>query len=194
MRRLKRCLAKYAALREEAVELREAHDAERRELEALQAALIAELRRRLLVADSFVPDAGRPTVLRLRYNDDADAWEPPEHGGAEPLAARPRAAPGRRRPQCAAALAAALPRHRADDLLRLSPLPLPATTRPAPAQRPPAPVSMPAPPPPPPRPALTRRVSQAPEAARQPEGARRPTARPRPGTAHQRLGSAAAGR
>lgn len=77
--RLKRCLGKYASLREESVELREAHDAERRELEALQAALIAELRRRLLVADSFVPDAGRPAVLRLRYNDDADAWEMPDH-------------------------------------------------------------------------------------------------------------------
>lgn len=144
MCRLKRCLGKYAAMREEAVELREAHDAERRELEALQAALIAELRRRLLVADSFVPDAGRPTVLRLRYNDDADAWELPEQGGAEPLLSRPCAAPGRRRPVCGAALQLALPRHRADNLLRLSPLPLPATTRaapPAPAHRLAAPVS-----------------------------------------------------
>lgn len=77
--RLKRCLARYASQREEGVELREAHDAERRDLEALQAALIADLRRRLLVADSFVPDAGRPTVLRLRYNDDSDAWEMPDH-------------------------------------------------------------------------------------------------------------------
>lgn len=64
--RLKKCLAKYAGLREEMVEQREAHDSERRDHEALQAALIAELRRRLLVADSFVPDAGRPAVLRAR--------------------------------------------------------------------------------------------------------------------------------
>ncbi|XP_072945676.1 kinesin-like protein Klp68D isoform X2 [Epargyreus clarus] len=77
--RLKKCLSKYACLREEMVEQREAHDAERREHEALQAALLAELRRRLLLADSFVPDAGRPVVLRLRYNDDADCWELPEH-------------------------------------------------------------------------------------------------------------------
>ncbi|CAH1634957.1 unnamed protein product [Spodoptera littoralis] len=43
--RLKKCLARYGGLREEMVEQREAHDAERRDLEALQAALIAELRR-----------------------------------------------------------------------------------------------------------------------------------------------------
>lgn len=61
------------------VEQREAHDSERREHEALQAALIAELRRRLLVADSFVPDAGRPAVLRARYNEDTDTWELREH-------------------------------------------------------------------------------------------------------------------
>lgn len=77
--RLKKCLARYGGLREEMVEQREAHDAERRELEALQAALIAELRRRLLVADSFVPLAGRPAVLRARYNDDTDLWELRDH-------------------------------------------------------------------------------------------------------------------
>uniref|UniRef100_A0A2A4K1Y7 Kinesin-like protein n=1 Tax=Heliothis virescens TaxID=7102 RepID=A0A2A4K1Y7_HELVI len=77
--RLKKCLSRYASLREEAVEQREAHDGERRELEALQAALIAELRRRLLVADSFLPDAGRPAVLRARYCDDSDAWHLQQH-------------------------------------------------------------------------------------------------------------------
>ncbi|XP_045453727.1 kinesin-II 95 kDa subunit-like [Melitaea cinxia] len=139
--RLKKCLSKYACLREEMVEQREAHDAERREHEALQAALIAELRRRLLVADSFVPEAGRSTVLRLRYNDDADAWELPEHAGAEPLAERPTAA-GARRPTCAPALAGE-PRRRADNLLDLRPLPLPPTAR---RYVPPAPAPAPAPP------------------------------------------------
>ncbi|CAH0719348.1 unnamed protein product, partial [Brenthis ino] len=97
--RLKKCLSKYTCLREEMVEQREAHDAERREHEALQAALIAELRRRLLLADSFVPEAGRATVLRLRYNEDADAWELPAHA-ADPPPARPRAAPAAARTRC----------------------------------------------------------------------------------------------
>ncbi|CAH0591496.1 unnamed protein product [Chrysodeixis includens] len=116
--RLKKCLSKYACLREEMVEQREAHDSERRELEALQAALIAELRRRLLVADSFLPDAGRPAVLRARYNEDADVWELREHSGVEPLVSRP----GRGR--CGGA--------GAENVLALAPLPLPATTRPYP--------------------------------------------------------------
>lgn len=114
--RLKKCLAKYAGLREEMVEQREAHDSERRDHEALQAALIAELRRRLLIADSFVPDAGRPAVLRARYNEDTDAWELREHSGVEPLTSRPLTASGRRRP-------------RAENVLDLAPMPLPATTR-----------------------------------------------------------------
>ncbi|CAB3225594.1 unnamed protein product [Arctia plantaginis] len=127
--RLKKCLAKYAGLREEMVEQREAHDNERRDHETLQAALIAELRRRLLVADSFVPDAGRPAVLRARYNEDTDAWELREHSGVEPLARRPVSAAGRRRPTCSAALAHNLPRQRAENVLDLAPLPLPTTTR-----------------------------------------------------------------
>ncbi|XP_053616636.1 kinesin-like protein Klp68D isoform X2 [Plodia interpunctella] len=128
--RLKKCLSKYACLREEMVEQREAHDAERREHEALQAALIAELRRKLLLADSFVPDAGRPIVMRLRYNEDSDTWEMAEHSGAEPLSARPVAAPGRRQATCGAALSGRAARRRADNLLDLQPLPLPPTTRP----------------------------------------------------------------
>ncbi|KAJ8720482.1 hypothetical protein PYW08_005947 [Mythimna loreyi] len=127
--RLKKCLSKYACLREEMVEQREAHDGERREHEALQAALIAELRRRLLVADSFVPDAGRPAVLRARYNEDTDTWELRDHSGVEPLSERPVAGPGRRRPTSAAALAAREPRQRAENVLDLAPLPLPSTTR-----------------------------------------------------------------
>ncbi|XP_026740506.1 kinesin-like protein Klp68D isoform X2 [Trichoplusia ni] len=119
--RLKKCLSKYACLREEMVEQREAHDSERRELEALQAALIAELRRRLLVADSFVPDAGRPAVLRARYNEDSDAWELRDHSGVEPLSERPRRG---RRPGAA------------ENVLALAPLPLPATTRPYPRRAP----------------------------------------------------------
>lgn len=103
------------------VEQREAHDSERRELEALQAALIAELRRRLLVADSFVPDAGRPAVLRARYNEDSDAWELRDHSGVEPLTERPRRG---RRPGAA------------ENVLALAPLPLPATTRPYPRRAP----------------------------------------------------------
>lgn len=125
------------------MEQREAHDAERREHEALHAALLAELRRRLLLADSFVPEAGRATVLRLRYNDDTDSWELPAHSGAEPLTTRPVAS-GARRPTCALALAAAEPRRRSHNLLDLRPLPLPPTARrhlppPAPAPAPPAP-------------------------------------------------------
>nr|XP_021188785.2 kinesin-like protein Klp68D isoform X1 [Helicoverpa armigera] len=170
--RLKKCLSRYASLREEAVEQREAHDGERRELEALQAALIAELRRRLLVADSFLPDAGRPAVLRARYCDDADAWQLQQHSGVEPLTTRPVAAAGRRRPTCAAALAARLPRHRAEDVLELAPLPLPATTRAyTPPRRPPAPP-----------PGKEAELEAAP--------ARRSARPARPSTAHQRLGTA----
>lgn len=127
--RLKKCLSKYACLREEMVEQREAHDAERREQEALQAALLAALRRRLLLADGFVPHAGRAHVLRLQYNDDTDTWHLPPHAGAEPLAQRPLAAPARR-PLCLAARAPAPPaRRRPHALLDLRPLPLPPTAR-----------------------------------------------------------------
>ncbi|XP_059050218.1 kinesin-like protein Klp68D [Achroia grisella] len=150
--RLKKCLSKYASLREEMVEQREAHDGERREHEALQAALIGELRRRLLLADSFVPEAGRATVLRLRYDDDAELWRPPDAAPAPPPPPPPP------------------PRPRAPPL-RLQPLPLPPTTR------------------------AYRRPPQVPEAPvkKEPEmepAPRKPTARPRPPTAHHRLGTA----
>ncbi|XP_050355495.1 kinesin-like protein Klp68D isoform X2 [Nymphalis io] len=184
--RLKKCLSKYACLREEAVEQREAHDAERREHEALQAALIAELRRRLLVADSFVPEAGRSTVLRLRYNDDADAWELPEHSGAEPLTERPVAS-GSRRPTCALALASSEPRRRAHNLLDLRPLPLPPTAR---RYVPPAP-----PPAPPAAPAARAPVAalKGMDVVSKKESAaegRRLSGRTRAPSAHQRLGTA----
>lgn len=183
--RLKKCLSKYACLREEMVEQREAHDTERREHEALQAALIAELRRRLLVADSFVPDAGRPAVMRARYNDDTDCWELRAHTGAEPLPRRPLAHAARRRP------APALTRYRAENLLELAPLPLPATTR----------TYVPPPPQPPQTPvpqhhaqSVTPPVKKEPEVEsgvrRVPRTARAPRAPPhRPTTAH-RLGTA----
>ncbi|GBP91566.1 Kinesin-like protein Klp68D [Eumeta japonica] len=172
--RLKKCLSKYACIREEIVEQREAHDAERREQEALQAALIAELRRRLLLADSFVPEAGRALVMRLRYNDDTDQWELPPDSGAEPLTRRPLASAGRRRPICDVALAERAPRHRCENLLDLRPLPLPSTTR---AYPPPQP--RPAPPPDPP-----------PQREHVPPSTR-PSAAPRvrPSTAHHRLGA-----
>ncbi|XP_032522833.1 kinesin-like protein Klp68D isoform X2 [Danaus plexippus] len=182
--RLKKCLSKYACLREEGVEQREAHDAERREHEALHAALLAELRRRLLLADSFVPEAGRATVLRLRYNDDTDSWELPAHSGAEPLTARPVAS-GARRPTCALALAAAEPRRRSHNLLDLRPLPLPPTARrhlppPAPAPAPPAP--------------RTHAPLKSLEMVGRKESAvdrgRLSTARPRAPSAHHRLGTA----
>ncbi|XP_050551937.1 kinesin-like protein Klp68D isoform X2 [Spodoptera frugiperda] len=185
--RLKKCLARYGGLREEMVEQREAHDAERRELEALQAALIAELRRRLLVADSFVPLAGRPAVLRARYNDDTDLWELRDHTGVEPLTTRPGAA-GRRRG------ASARPaRRRAENVLDLTPIPLPPTTRlySAPRLAPSlAPALAPAP----------RKdeveavgpVGGVAVAAVAPVGgvAGRKSARARPSTAHHRLGTA----
>ncbi|CAH0664242.1 unnamed protein product [Spodoptera exigua] len=172
--RLKKCLARYAGLREEMVEQREAHDAERRELEALQAALIAELRRRLLVADSFVPLAGRPAVLRARYNDDTDAWELREHTGVEPLTTRPGVA-GRRRG------ASARPaRRRAENVLDLAPLPLPSTTRLYSAPRL--------------APSLAGGLAPAPRKEAEVEAvaaAPRKSARgARPSTAHQRLGTA----
>ncbi|KAL0879147.1 hypothetical protein ABMA27_002941 [Loxostege sticticalis] len=173
--RLKKCLAKYTCVREETAEQREAHDAERREHEALQAALIAELRRRLLIADSFVPEAGRATVLRLRYNDDADAWELPEHSNAEPLTVRPTAT-GARRPLCAAALAPGAPaRRRPHNLLDLQPLPLPPTTR---HYRPSQQIHAQA---------AETPVKKEPDI---PAAPRKHTARPRPPTAHQRLGTA----
>lgn len=59
------------------MERREAHDAERREREAQQAAAARALRRRLLLADSLVPRAGRHLVLRARWDDDNDAWTLP---------------------------------------------------------------------------------------------------------------------
>ncbi|RVE45672.1 hypothetical protein evm_009687 [Chilo suppressalis] len=126
--RLKKCLSKYACVREETAEQREAHDTERRELEALHSALIAELRRRLLLADSFTPRAAA-AALPVRYNDDTDLWELPPSSGAEPLTYRPTAA-GTRRPQCSVSLApAAPPRRRPHNLLDLAPLPLPPTAR-----------------------------------------------------------------
>ncbi|CAK1542784.1 unnamed protein product [Leptosia nina] len=174
--RLKRCLAKYASLREEMVEQREAHDSERREQEALQAALIAELRRRLLLADSFVPDAGRPTVMRLRYNDDADTWELPP-SGAEPLTVRPVSTPGARRPACLAVEGVDAPRRRAENLLDLRPLPLPSTVRHYPPQRP--------------QTTLTKSV-EVPVAIKKevPVESRRVSGKPRPPSALHRLGTA----
>ncbi|XP_034836633.1 kinesin-like protein Klp68D isoform X1 [Maniola hyperantus] len=176
--RLKKCLSKYACLREEMVEQREAHDAERRENEALQAALIAELRRRLLVADSFVPEAGRSTVLRLRYNDDTDAWELPEHSGAEPLSTRPLAHSGTRRPTCALALNSAEPRRRCHHLLDLRPIPLPPTARRYV--------------PPPPPPAKPKAIEPVPVPVKKelPTENRRMSARTRAPSAHHRLGTA----
>ncbi|XP_048481411.1 kinesin-like protein Klp68D isoform X2 [Plutella xylostella] len=180
--RLKRCLSKYLSLREEMVEQREAHDAERREQEAAQAALVGALRRRLLLADSFVPRAGRQHVLRHAWNHDTDTWERQEHSGVEPLTSRPVAAAGRRRPLCEAALAERLPRQRCEDLLDLRPIPLPSTTR----------VYVPPPPP-------VVHVKQMPEPKLKKEpdievrksGVRRPAPRPaRPSTAHHRLGTA----
>ncbi|KAJ0172839.1 hypothetical protein K1T71_011978 [Dendrolimus kikuchii] len=182
--RLKKCVSKYACLREEMVELREAHDAERREREAAQAALIAELRRRLLVADAFVPLAGRPVVLRANYNDDTDAWELRDHGGVEPLASRPLAGGGRRRPTCLAAAAQRLPRQRAENLLDLRPLPLPPTTRtyvPPPPKHTHAVHSQPVPP---------SAKKEADVEAAAPPARRAPRGPPRPPTAHHRLGTA----
>lgn len=75
--RLKKCLSKYSSIREEMVEMREAHDRERRELEALQEDLITDLKRKLLLADNFVPEAGRALVYRVRFNEDTDEWEIP---------------------------------------------------------------------------------------------------------------------
>ncbi|XP_045539409.1 kinesin-like protein Klp68D [Papilio machaon] len=187
--RLKKCLSKYACLREEMVEQREAHDAERREQEALQAALLAALRRRLLLADGFVPHAGRAHVLRLQYNDDTDTWHLPPHAGAEPLALRPLAAPARR-PLCAAARAPAPPaRRRPDNLLDLRPLPLPATAR---RYVPPPPRAPPHAPPHAPTHAPPRAQMQAQGDTvlkKEPE-LRRASSRVRPGTAHHRLGTA----
>ncbi|CAK1589368.1 unnamed protein product [Parnassius mnemosyne] len=179
--RLKKCLSKYACLREEMVEQREAHDAERREHEALQAALLAALRRRLLVADGFVPEAGRAHVLRLRYNDDADAWQlpPARHSGVEPLTERPLAS-GARRPMCTLALGPAPARRRAENLLDLQPLPLPATAR---RYTPPPPRA--------PRPQVAVAVA---DTVKKEEVRRGGGARARPATAataHTRLGTAA---
>ncbi|CAG9782344.1 unnamed protein product [Diatraea saccharalis] len=175
--RLKKCLAKYTCVREETAEQREAHDAERRELEALHSALIAELRRRLLLADSFIPHAGRAAVLRLRYNDDTDTWDLPPSSGAEPLSVRPVACGGRR-PQCAVyCSSAAPPRRRPHHLLDLAPLPLPPTARPYP--RPPT--------------ATTAHVQVTETVVKkEPEivEARRKTGRARPPSAHHRLGTA----
>ncbi|XP_068623209.1 kinesin-like protein Klp68D isoform X2 [Battus philenor] len=177
--RLKKCLSKYACLREEMVEQREAHDAERREHEALQAALLGALRRRLLLADGFVPHAGRAHVLRLRYNDDTDTWQRPRHSGAEPLSERPLAS-GVRRPTCLAALAPGAPaRRRADNLLDLRPLPLPATAR---HYVPPPPRAHPHPHP--------RPQMQAETVVKKEPEVRRASSRARPGTAHHRLGTA----
>ncbi|XP_041968866.1 kinesin-like protein Klp68D isoform X2 [Aricia agestis] len=173
--RLKKCLAKYACLREEMVEQREAHDAERREHEALQAALLAELRRRLLLADGFVPEAGRATVLRLRYNDDSDTWELPEHSGAEVLRTRPVAS-GARRPMCTLALEATSGRRRCDNVLALRPAPLPPTVARYPPPAPPAPRTQPQP------------VEVVPKKEAILERGR--SARPRPPSAHPRLGTA----
>ncbi|XP_022823519.1 kinesin-like protein Klp68D isoform X2 [Spodoptera litura] len=176
--RLKKCLARYGGLREEMVEQREAHDAERRELEALQAALIAELRRRLLVADSFVPLAGRPAVLRARYNDDTDAWELRDHAGVEPLSTRPGAA-GRRRGSSARPA-----RRRAENVLDLTPIPLPATTRLYSAPRL-APSLAPAL-----APAGRKEEVEAVASVATVAVAGRKSARARPSTAHHRLGTA----
>ncbi|KPJ01355.1 Kinesin-like protein Klp68D [Papilio xuthus] len=202
--RLKKCLSKYACLREEMVEQREAHDAERREQEGLQAALLAALRRRLLLADGFVPHAGRAHVLRLQYNDDTDTWHLPPHAGAEPLALRPLAAPARR-PLCAAARAPAPPaRRRPDNLLDLRPLPLPPTARryvPPPPRAPPhaPPRAQVRPAPAAPRPCTTPRPSYPYVSQVQAQGdtvlkkepeLRRASSRVRPGTAHHRLGTA----
>lgn len=170
--RLQRVVARYGALREEAADTREAHDAERREREALQAALVAALRRRLLLADSFVPSAGRALVLSLRYDEDNDCWErPPRAPGPTP--ARPLSAPTRRPLSEAGRAPRAPPRLRCEDLLDLQPLPLPPTTR----RYEPAPTPTP--------------VSRTPApSSRTPAPARGPS---RPATAHHRLGAAAPG-
>ncbi|KAI8441203.1 hypothetical protein MSG28_009429 [Choristoneura fumiferana] len=212
--RLKKCVSKYLCLREEMVELREAHDAERRDHEALQAALVGGLRRRLLLADSFVPLAGRALVARLAWDEDQDAWRRGHEalqaalvGGCgaaccsltascrwpaarswrgspgtrtrTPGCARPKTARGRWRGGAAGHVrggGGGGPRRRAENLLDLLPMPLPPTTR--------------AYVPPPPRHTRSMESSMKKEPSLEAPAPRKASARPRPGTAHHRLGTA----
>ncbi|XP_055693752.1 kinesin-like protein Klp68D [Lutzomyia longipalpis] len=99
-RKLKKCYAKWVALKQELVDTREEHNRDRRELEMTQNELIKELKRLLLIIDNFVPaEVKSRLTTQARYDEEQEEWN------LCPLIAmdgqqmrRPVAQPARRRP------------------------------------------------------------------------------------------------
>ncbi|XP_031641022.1 kinesin-like protein Klp68D [Contarinia nasturtii] len=74
-RKLKKCYAKYMALKQELIDTRDEHNRERRELEMSQNDLIKELKRILLLVDNFVPiEVKTRLYTQARYDEELEEW------------------------------------------------------------------------------------------------------------------------
>lgn len=74
-RKLKKCYAKWVALKQELVDTREEHNRDRRELEMTQNELIKELKRLLLIIDNFVPaEVKSRLTTQARYDEEQEEW------------------------------------------------------------------------------------------------------------------------
>lgn len=99
-RKLKKCYAKYMALKQELVDTRDEHNRDRRELEMTQNELIKELKRHLLVIDNFVPEELKSKYYtQARYDDELEEWNLSANIMNDNLPfRRPVSVPYRRRP------------------------------------------------------------------------------------------------
>uniref|UniRef100_A0A1L8E5K3 Kinesin-like protein n=1 Tax=Nyssomyia neivai TaxID=330878 RepID=A0A1L8E5K3_9DIPT len=98
-RKLKKCYAKWVALKQELVDTREEHNRDRRELEMTQNELIKELKRLLLIIDNFVPaEVKSRLTTQARYDEEQEEWNLCPLIAMDGQLRRPVAQPARRRP------------------------------------------------------------------------------------------------
>lgn len=101
-RKLKKCYAKWMALKQELVDTRDEHNRDRRELEMTHNELIKELKRLLLIIDNFVPAEVKSRLYtQARYDDEQEEWALNMNVWNEAVGqnvCRPISVPSRRRP------------------------------------------------------------------------------------------------
>lgn len=101
-RKLKKCYAKWMALKQELVDTREEHNRDRRELEMTHNELIKELKRLLLIIDNFVPAEVKSRLYtQARYDEEQEEWALNMNVWQEAVGQavrRPVSVPNRRRP------------------------------------------------------------------------------------------------
>lgn len=101
-RKLKKCYAKWMALKQELVDTRDEHNRDRRELEMTHNELIKELKRLLLIIDNFVPAEVKSRLYtQARYDEEQEEWALNMNVWQEAVGQavrRPVSVPNRRRP------------------------------------------------------------------------------------------------